>query len=612
MRLPLFRLALSLLLAPAIASAQESARWEDLRDGQHSLRKLGPDFSIEMPVRRLKDARVLLFNQAFARALGLPVPSDPAEAERFLIDLLGWEIDPDLPYGADVPAGVPTRIATYYYDSPPPKEDDPFGGSGWSPPEKQPGEARGDGRVIWLGEFVIRRDDGTLLFLDVTSRGVGAVKPLAWTNHPKGTHQNGRQEFDEGPISYVNSAANWENQLDTSVDLVTFVVGDRTITVRAGNMTRFAHFRYHDDDLKRMIRITDYIINRTLGRKPDAPVAGGDARTYLDRVALRLGENSARTRALRMVHGSPTYGNMGTAGGFLDTTTNVYLPQYDLNWRSSMGESLKDAEFHAENYISRFWQSYYQSGAYEHYVRMGSIDAALLVRRTHSRRYAQLLLLRLGIPADRIGAISERNLEYGVPSQLDRILGEEGTRVAVNNGARYRASLLDADAFVAGILQFARWHGVGPDSYPAWKDYFARHVISEGDPAKIAGLQDYVPRFCRELESMFEDLGITAAGIPSPWISQAARARLPIRPSTEALHQRLLFRLQEAMKKPWNWTVTNRIAEEEISVLIDREAPHNPDTQLGEGPRRERLPGTSAPGKSGSAPSACELYFHQQ
>ena len=58
-----------------------------MSDGHHSFQALGPDFSLQVPVQKVEGARLVLFNYRIARKLGLPIPENPRDLEKVILDL---------------------------------------------------------------------------------------------------------------------------------------------------------------------------------------------------------------------------------------------------------------------------------------------------------------------------------------------------------------------------------------------------------------------------------------------------------------------------------------------------------------------------------------------
>jgi hypothetical protein len=111
-----FAVSSSLLLAvatPAFAQPDPNPKTtlEAMSSGHHSLQTLGPEYSIQIPVRRIEGAKLILFNHQLAERLGLQLPSDPAQLEKMILDHFAFTIAKD---------GEPsdrTWMATYYLDS---------------------------------------------------------------------------------------------------------------------------------------------------------------------------------------------------------------------------------------------------------------------------------------------------------------------------------------------------------------------------------------------------------------------------------------------------------------------------------------------------------------
>lgn len=278
------------------------------------MRALGSDFWVDVPAKRVKGARLLLFNHELAARLGLDLPSDQAELEKLILEKFAWVVAQE---------GEPFEkkfIATRYQDS----------------ATKDAGAALGDGRAFWTGELEIKLKDGRIFYVDITAKGIGQT-PLAWFNHTNPLHKDGLQSTEEAVHSFTVSEVNLRNNLDSTGDLAVIEIptlkmnkltnqGEKSaITIRVGNQTRVAHYRYFSDSPANFKTIFEYAVTRDLGLPLQKKLEKSHIVQYLDGFAQNLGEEAARYYDLDAVHTSPTPGNRTTRGATIDLGTFRYL-----------------------------------------------------------------------------------------------------------------------------------------------------------------------------------------------------------------------------------------------------------------------------------------------
>ncbi len=299
-------------LSCALAAPHATPQWSDLANGKHSFKTLGTDFYVDVPVRRIPDERVHLafVNLDTVKKLGLALPTDPKAAEAFLKDLFAWEVDPD---------GKSEKkwFATHYQDS----------------NAKGPGEAQGDGRALWTGELKLKAADGSILYVDGVQKGVGPT-PYAWLNNS--SHKDGKQNTNELIVSGIRSMADVRNQLDSTSDILGFVIRDpsgelRSMTLRVGRQTRPAHIRYFSDEPANEKKLMDYIVTRDLGLPIGTSVTDEMFLAWELNFARNNGEDTARVFALNAFYEHPTMGNKTTTGGSVDLNGRQYLDAYHVN-----------------------------------------------------------------------------------------------------------------------------------------------------------------------------------------------------------------------------------------------------------------------------------------
>lgn len=327
-------LSLNCLADDSSLPEAELRKWRSISSGAHSLRTLGDAFYVDVPMRPIPGAKLAFFNYELARRLGLKIPSDPKELERIMTEFFAVEKDP---------TGQSTlkMMATRYLDS----------------GRKGPGEAMGDGRAVWTGELAIPTPDGKVVSVDFTSKGIGAT-PLAWTKNDA-AHSDGRLKMKELVRSAITSKANVKNELDSTDDLMGFVIPEeggasRGITIRAGNQTRTSHYRYFQDEPENFKKIVTYIVRRDLGLPAGQAIGPQEVTAYFKMFVANMADETARYADLEAIHGSPTGGNRTTRGSTIDLMEFWYHDAYHSNFRylfdrvqlvdqvESMGDYAKD------------------------------------------------------------------------------------------------------------------------------------------------------------------------------------------------------------------------------------------------------------------------------
>ncbi|WP_082411651.1 protein adenylyltransferase SelO family protein [Methylogaea oryzae] len=297
--------------------------------GPHSFKSLGSSFYVEVPVRRVPGARLVLFNRRLAESLDLPVPKGGREIESALLEWFAWFKHESRAGEGDTPAeDIETFFATRYQDS----------------DSRCAGSALGDGRALWLGEIVRKTADDRMRYLDVVVKGIGAT-PLAWLKHPKKSHRDGMVGLTEAVHEYVYSLAAVRNGIDAAQVLAVIELpfqraagGEKAaLVVRVGNHLRFAHYRYFSNQPERLETLFEYGLKRDMGLPLDYPVGRQDARAYLDRILAHLAEEAAAYYDLHAVHGSPTFGNRTSDGASIDLSTFVYLDAHHAEYRYMPG-----------------------------------------------------------------------------------------------------------------------------------------------------------------------------------------------------------------------------------------------------------------------------------
>jgi uncharacterized protein YdiU (UPF0061 family) len=233
-------------------------------DGRHPWRNVSPDGYVDYQARYRPHGRVLYFNFALAKEMGL-IPSDhratiAKDLEQVILDTFSLQIinEYDLERGKKYP---PETIKPY-----------PYMATRYLQIQhrSRQGKTSGDGRSIWNG--YIKSDN---LIFDISSRGTGATilspgaqqaeKPLPTGDESYG-YSSGLADLDEMLGSAVMSEIFYRQGIPTERCLVVIGFSDTSaIGVRsAPNLIRPAHmFRYlkqgRHEELKASV---DYFIDR--------------------------------------------------------------------------------------------------------------------------------------------------------------------------------------------------------------------------------------------------------------------------------------------------------------------------------------------------------------
>lgn len=404
-RFPLIFLIL-LLCLPSFAPPLS-----DLAGGKHSFTTLGDDYYVPVPMKSVaRESRLVLFNKRAAKHFGIELPSDPEELEKVVLDALAKVVAPDGQGGA-------TFIATRYQDS----------------SEKTEGMAQGDGRAVWSGELVFQQKDGTWVYLDVSLKGVGRT-PLAWTKHKDPLHNDGWQSMQEAVQSFLHSEVNFQNQIDSTMDLAVMELpflrkgengGEEkaAITVRIGNQTRIGHLRYFKDNPEKFASLVHYIVRRDLGLAPTAVVGPADTEVWVKRLAENLGEEAARVFDLNAVHAAPTAGNRTTKGSSIDLAAFRYLDAHHAEYPYSIGKLRLGGEYgqteQLRNYLDRVF-SFMKEAKYVTNFRPGLRNEVYeRFESSYQEHIETLWLTRVGLSPSEIVRLSPKTKKEFVSAVND-------------------------------------------------------------------------------------------------------------------------------------------------------------------------------------------------
>ncbi|HYK21500.1 MAG TPA: protein adenylyltransferase SelO family protein [Pyrinomonadaceae bacterium] len=235
-------------------------------DGSHPWRNVSPDGYVDYQARYRPNGRVLYFNFALAKEMGLIPPDHPSnitkELEQVILDTFSLQIinEYDVQRGRKFPPETikpHPYMATRYLQT---------------QHRNKQGKTSGDGRSIWNGCI---KNDG--LTFDISSRGTGStiLSPAAQemegfipTGDTRSGYSSGLADLDEMLGSAVMSEIFYRQGIPTERCLAVIGYPDTTaIGVRsAPNLIRPAHmFRYLKQGRHKELKASvDYFIDREI------------------------------------------------------------------------------------------------------------------------------------------------------------------------------------------------------------------------------------------------------------------------------------------------------------------------------------------------------------
>ncbi len=548
-RLKLFLFVLIILALPWLALADG---WQQLGSGQHSLRELGENFYVDVPVRPITDAQVRLtfVNRSLAEQMGLSLPKDPGQVEAMLKKLFAYEVDP---------TGQSTKkwLASYYLDS----------------KEKGPGNAMGDGRALWSGELVMPNADGTVRYIDAVIKGVGRT-PLAWLKNKY--HNDGKQSLEEKVYSGVQSIAARANQLDATSDLIGFAIyrdGEWTSqTVRIGRQTRPAHQAFHDDKPADEKKMMDYIIKRDLGLSLKAVVTEKLLDRWLAKFTINNADETARLFDLVALHASPTKGNKTTTGGSIDLAAITYLDAYHMEFRYLFNKmNLAEQLGVQRRYVTRVIGFLAKAEYPELGARRDELIAKydLLFRQRYLTTLTTLSLMRLGLSEKEARWLqsNHRELARSMMTSYRKIqeATSEGTVKPIEpgntNDGGIKPAAFDIRKVAAGtmaaiqdpLLQKTLFH------------------VSRGWGAPTPTVDLLAPEAQAEYLARAQEVANAFGGVKPEWIERAAKLHANVRSdaSTREFWERHETRIVEMIKQNASWIEITQAMEAGAESLTD-------------------------------------------
>lgn len=330
-------LVLSSILWTGVTKSEPSSDpWGQASSGKGSFYDLGPDFSVIVPLAPAKGARLVLFNKNFAEFLGLNV-TDQNELVEKLKEAFALMVSKERESGR-------TGFSTYYSDS--------------NPESENYNVKDGDGRVVWVGEILIKNQNDFSIF-DVVLKGAGPT-PLALElkkdkngriNPLALQYGDGLQTMSEAIRSFVASEALLGNDIESTVDLAVFELPllkrnplsgkmeKAALTVRVGQQVRLAHLNYHKKGTPQHRKLVEFVIRRGLHLEQSSEVDMEMASQFLNKFIPRVAEMAARYQDAGFFHGSLTDSNMGISGFPFDFGTFVAMDIFQPEFGS---DALKD------------------------------------------------------------------------------------------------------------------------------------------------------------------------------------------------------------------------------------------------------------------------------
>ncbi len=261
-------------------------------NGEHSFKKANPGAFVEYSARRRHGGRVMYFNFALAREMGLITSEDrlTAELSEVILDTFSLVIinEWDLERGRrfrhkDIKPG--RYMATRYLQLQHPS---------------RVGKTSGDGRGIWNGEITHRG-----VTWDVMSSGTGAtcLSPATAiegryfkSGDPKVCYGNGYNSIDDGLSAALMSEILHQEGVSTERTLALIVFpGGSSINVRAGrNLLRPSHLFAHlkQGNLDALTHAVHYCMGRE--KRNGRLTRNAGVAEFCERVALDFARASAR------------------------------------------------------------------------------------------------------------------------------------------------------------------------------------------------------------------------------------------------------------------------------------------------------------------------------
>jgi|GEM_PF-1934292 len=542
-----------------LSTAFASPKWTDLASGHHSFKTLGEDFYVDVPVRRIPDARITLsfVNRNLVKSLGLDLPDDPKKVEEMLLDLFAWEVDP-------TKQSPKKWFATHYQDS---------NGKG-------PGEAQGDGRALWTGELKLERPDGKTLYVDGVQKGVGPT-PYAWTNNK--THKDGKQITSELIISGIRSMADLENNLDSTGDIMGFTIHDangdvRSMTLRVGRQTRPAHIRYHDDNPRNEKKMMDYIVTRDLGLPIGTQVTDEMFLDWEKAFTVNNAEDTARVFALNGFYEHPTMGNKTTTGGSIDLNGRQYLDAYHTNMHHLYGRLFVRDQVQLQKAYLNHINGYLSNAHYRDNLNLRNLTARMdkLFQHTFVDVASKLFLNSLGLSEREIEKVPEdvRLKFYDAMNALMRAQGHEKRDLIMLNEGVVPAAF-DTRKILRGTMAAFAKPGSARDAEmeKLYKVDYKWNATQDWDHKEIK------TEYEEAVSAVINSLG---GHVKLMWVANAANRNKDTRfdSTSDGIWDEYAHPIREQAEQGVSWVSVSDQMEKAARRFVDADRPARPNAML--------------------------------
>ncbi len=321
----------------ALASAVEDPLTQ-VSTGKHSFRDLGDNYSVEVPLEHIKGARLVLLDEELAAFIGFNA-DNRKELEQRIHKTFALRTSTNA-------RARQVGFATRYRDGAIPNA-----------PLSMP-YPDGDGRVVWLGSFTHKFENGHEAELDVTLKGAGRT-PLArpvpfdpkyqmlvdWRQYG-----DGLQTMSEAVRSFIATQALSANNCSTLADLAVFELPSlkldpltkrwerAALTVRIGIQFRPAHLACFARRPIEIRPLVDYLIRKNLNISDTTKITADHLETYLSEFARSLGTHAADLDDLHFIHGSLTKSNLTLTGHIMDYGTLLTPDVAHAEYKDSRGQ----------------------------------------------------------------------------------------------------------------------------------------------------------------------------------------------------------------------------------------------------------------------------------
>jgi uncharacterized protein YdiU (UPF0061 family) len=471
----------AMLLAALLSLPALAGPWEDASEGQSSFVNLGPDYSVPVPVQRVRGARLVLLNQGLAERLGLS-GTDLAQVEKLILERFAITTNVN---GSSKWHMFATRYLDYARKS-----------------LEELGNPQGDGRAVWAGEQQIKLADGRILYLDFSLKGSGRT-PLARAVLDRGgekglntQYSDGLQSMEEAVRGFIASNTLARNGLESVQDLAVIELpiqkaigksgntAKAALTVRVGTQTRMGHLEYFTEEPEKFRKLFEYTVKRDLGLPLDAVVTDKVVGDYF----LQLGGNTGKESAVYLdnnwLHGSLTRGNQTTKGVPIDFGTfeamdafhgeHKYL--YERLFTKNQSKDIYD-------YVERAYTMAKNAG-FQSSVSLEQVKKEFT--HTYTEKLTDLRLQRLGLTEEQIAALPA-NLKSEFFNTTEKLALMPGKKPMEFYLGKIKPAAFDLRNILRESLKVAETGAASTD--PAWVNALipktSWNTLSESDLTKV-------------------------------------------------------------------------------------------------------------------------------